>query len=278
MCGLYQRRIGLAPFARRQAVEPVGADRDPHQAQGREADGGGHAPHLAIAALGDRHLQPCRWHMLAEADRRVARPQCRLRDDVRLCRAGASVVERHAASQLTERRFPRYTFHLHPIGLGQLMARVGDARLQATVIGEQQQSLAVVVEPPGGTHARQLDELGECAPAIAVGELAQHVERLVEQDQHGKLQHLTAEARRRGGKAKSSCSLRLRASAVKIIIILTATRCRRGNRVDCMRTGCAAVRRRYFRCSAQCQAGCRWYRQAGPRRFRRRASCARLRQ
>jgi len=56
MGGLYQRRIGVAPLARREFPEPERADGDAYQPQGREPDCRGHAPHLAVAALGDRQL------------------------------------------------------------------------------------------------------------------------------------------------------------------------------------------------------------------------------
>ena len=71
MAGLYQRRVGFAdrtearvarqgwrdcdfaPDARLEVIQCIWADRDAHQAQRREADGRGHAPHLAVAALAE---------------------------------------------------------------------------------------------------------------------------------------------------------------------------------------------------------------------------------
>src|SRR3546814_6492692 len=51
------------------------ADRDPHQAQGRQPDGRGHASDLAVAALVDGQFQPGIGHALVEPYRRIARPQ-----------------------------------------------------------------------------------------------------------------------------------------------------------------------------------------------------------
>jgi hypothetical protein len=53
MARLYQRRIYIAPFAGLEPIERVWADGHAHQPQCRETHGRGHAPHLAVAALGD---------------------------------------------------------------------------------------------------------------------------------------------------------------------------------------------------------------------------------
>src|SRR3546814_288334 len=64
-----------APFARLQRPQLPVADRHPNQAQRRQAHRRGHASHLAVAAFGDHQFQPRIGHGLAEAHRRVARPQ-----------------------------------------------------------------------------------------------------------------------------------------------------------------------------------------------------------
>ena len=51
------RRIGFAPLTRLEPIEPVGADGHAHQPQGWVADRGGHAPYLAVAALGQDEAQ-----------------------------------------------------------------------------------------------------------------------------------------------------------------------------------------------------------------------------
>jgi hypothetical protein len=74
------------------------------------------------------------------------------------------------------------------ICLGQLEARIRDPGLQASVVAQQQQSLAVEVETPGRIDPGHVDELGERPARRArslIGELRQHSERLVEQDQPG---------------------------------------------------------------------------------------------
>lgn len=56
--------------------------------------------------------------------------------------------------------------------------------LQGSIVREQQQAFAVMVEPPGRAYLRYRNEFGERAPAFLVGELAQDIKRLVEQDEH----------------------------------------------------------------------------------------------
>ncbi|KMR58054.1 hypothetical protein EY06_15125, partial [Staphylococcus aureus] len=75
---------------------------------------------------------------------------------------------------------------LHPVGLVGLVLRVGQLVRQRTVIRQQQQAFAVMVQAAGGIHARRQAEPGQGRPRrhAAVGELAEHVEGLVEGDQH----------------------------------------------------------------------------------------------
>ena len=61
-------------------------------------------------------------------------------------------------------------------------ARLADPCLPGPVIGQHQQSLAVVVEPTGRIDTGERDIIPQQSP-VRRGELRQHVERLVEQDQ-----------------------------------------------------------------------------------------------
>ncbi len=208
MRGLYQRGIGFAPFARGQAVEPVGADCHAHQTQGRVTDGRGHAPHLAVAALGEDEFDPGGRNVLAEADR-WHRAATVSGSGMRRTSAGRvrPSSSRTPSTQCFQRLCVRYALDLRPVGLGKLVFWLGDAGLQGAVVGEQQQALAVVVEPTGGAHVRHRNELGQRAPAFLVGELAQDIERFVE-----------------------------------AAISITAVRCRRARTAAHSSTGCAVVR------------------------------------
>lgn len=184
MDGLYQRGVGFAPGARQEVVQCIRADRHAYQPQGRKADGRSHAPHLAVAALADGELDPGRRNIAAETDWRMTRPQPRLGKEARRRRAGPPVAELHPVAQAFQRGVRRRPFDLHPVGFGQLVFRVRNARLQLAVVGEQQQTLAVVVESSSRAYLRYMDELGQGPAAVFVRELAQDIERLVEQDQH----------------------------------------------------------------------------------------------
>src|SRR5271157_5679030 len=59
----------LAPLAGRQVAKLDRADGNSHQAQGRETDGRGHSPDLAVASLANSQPQPGGGHVFAEADR-----------------------------------------------------------------------------------------------------------------------------------------------------------------------------------------------------------------
>ncbi len=72
---------------------------------------------------------------------------------------------------------------LRPIDLGELAAGTRDPRLQRAVGGEDDEPFAVRVEPAGGIHVRNRDEIGKCrSVATRGGELAEHAIGFVEQD------------------------------------------------------------------------------------------------
>jgi hypothetical protein len=63
------------------------------------------------------------------------------------------------------------------------VARIGEPVREGAVVGEEQQPLGIAVEPSRGVDAGDVDVVGERATPCAVGELAQDVVRLVEEDQ-----------------------------------------------------------------------------------------------
>jgi hypothetical protein len=67
---------------------------------------------------------------------------------------------------------------LRPVGLGMVVARVGETVLEPAVAGEQHETFAVTVEAADGVDVGDVDEIGErVAPAFRVTELANDVER-----------------------------------------------------------------------------------------------------
>lgn len=69
-------------------------------------------------------------------------------------------------------------FHRHPIGLPPL---VDQMVLNGAVVGQQQESLGVLVQPAGGVYAGNRDVIREGALTGYVAKLAAHAEGLVEQ-------------------------------------------------------------------------------------------------
>jgi hypothetical protein len=104
--------------------------------------------------------------------------------------AGALPLHHHSGAQLADRRLGRslagrqIALHLHPVAPPVPEGWVGEALLQATLVGEQQQALAISIQPTRGIHAREVDEIGQAAPATAGfrRELAENPVGLVEQD------------------------------------------------------------------------------------------------
>ena len=154
MAELYQCGISLAPFPGGETIDSIWTDHRTHQPQGRKTDSRGHAPYLAVAALGDGELDPGGRNVAAHADGRIAWPQFWFRNEANVRRARTAIVERHTTAQFFQRFYARCAFDLRPIGLGQFVFRFGNAGLQGPIVCEQQQALAVVVESPGGAHTR----------------------------------------------------------------------------------------------------------------------------
>jgi D-arginine dehydrogenase len=150
-----------APFARRQPVERPVSDLPAHEAQGRVADGGGHPADLPVAPLAQGQADPAIGHALAKAHRRVARPERGRIDPFGPRGQGHPVVEAHPARKRIERGCVGLALDLHEVGLGGLEARVGDAGLKPPVVGQQEQPLAVAVEPPGRIDAGPVHIVGQ---------------------------------------------------------------------------------------------------------------------
>ena len=85
--------------------------------------------------------------------------------------------------QLLQLHVDRVTFHLNPVAAPVPEARIGEPLLQATLIAQQQQPLAVGIQPTCGVDARNIDEFSQASPAACRfrGELTEDPVGLVEQ-------------------------------------------------------------------------------------------------
>ena len=95
------------------------------------------------------------------------------------------VVEQHTLAQRLQRGFGRNAIHLHLVGFELLFLRLGDTGVQHTVVGQQQQTFRIPVQPPGHAQGRVGDELRQRGPVTVGAELGEHVEGFVEEDDFG---------------------------------------------------------------------------------------------
>src|SRR5690606_20034591 len=70
------------------------------------------------------------------------------------------------------------------IGFFLLVARVRQPVGQPAVVGQEQQTLTVLVQPSSRIDVLLMDEFSQRGATIGIGELAQHAIRLVQRKQH----------------------------------------------------------------------------------------------
>ncbi len=124
--------------------------------------------------------------MTLRVQRRVALRQAGAFQAPDLRRTRETILEQDPLAKPLECLVLRVPFDLDPIGLGLLVARVGNTMNQLPVIGKQQQAFGVVIEATGGIDAGNLDDIGEggalhVALDRGVGELGEHAKRLVKE-------------------------------------------------------------------------------------------------
>ena len=156
------RHRHLPPLSKGKVAQPDPANGHSQQAQGRQANRGGHMPDLTFLALAQHDLEPGRWAFRGDrfaplADRR------RLRQRPRLARLGDVVLDLQSAPQRGQGRLGRHTLDLGPVSLGQLVTRIGQAVDQRALVREQQQALAVVVEAARGVDPGRQAKLAQGA-------------------------------------------------------------------------------------------------------------------
>ena len=104
----------------------------------------GHAPDLPVAPFGDGDAQPVIRHRFAEPHRRVAGPErIRFGNLCDLSRPGWSVFERDASCQQLYSIRLRRALHLHKVCFGHFVLRARDPCLQAAIVSQDHQPLAV---------------------------------------------------------------------------------------------------------------------------------------
>jgi hypothetical protein len=94
-----------------------------------------------------------------------------------------AVFEIDAAGKLAKRCFGDRAFDLREIRFGRLPFWIGEAVVEAAVVGEQQQAFAIVIEAARDVYPRRQRERGQRGPVFRVREFRMDEVRLVERDQ-----------------------------------------------------------------------------------------------
>lgn len=173
-------------LSRLEISESPLAHRNSDQPQRREPNGRGHPPDLSITPLTNRQLQPAVGHRGTNSNRRLPRPNRWRRDGLTPCLTGRSVLELHTRSQLRTSRFRHLALNLDPVGFPVTMARIGNPLLQPPIVREHQKALRIVVEAASRPKPGCVQPICQRGATLAchrvmIRELAEHLERLVEQ-------------------------------------------------------------------------------------------------
>ena len=119
--------------------------------RGGMADGGGHPADLAIPALAKDQPEPGGRDVLAEPDRhrtdRASRAPSSSSSRPRRAFVGPSLRRRTPPRRASRAVSSGTRLDLSQVGLGMLIARVGQAVGEGAVAGQEKQPLAVPVEP-----------------------------------------------------------------------------------------------------------------------------------
>ena len=127
------------------------------EAQGGVANGGGHAPHLAVFSLGQLDVQPSGGNGTADADGWIAGRDLRGGiEHAHLARAGPVALDGKAATgEAVESGLVRNAFDLDEIAPPVAMGGIEQQVVEAGFVAEKQKPLGIEVQPakridPGG--------------------------------------------------------------------------------------------------------------------------------
>ena len=168
-----------------KAMEPEGAVAHAHKPQCRMADRGRHAAHLAVFAFGKRDLKPGGRNIFTKADRRCARWKFWLfLQEPRPAGLGPPIPENDPLGQEGYGLRVGKPLHLRPISPRAPEARFAETTLETPIIGENQQPLAVPIEPAAGIDSLGKAEARQGLMTAQGAKLRDDAAGLVENDRH----------------------------------------------------------------------------------------------
>ncbi len=160
------------------AIQPQRAQADAHQPPDLQLLGHGHAPDLPLAPFVHGDVQP---DALFSGWIVRRRHHGRMLQHPPMGGSGHSIVQLDAAPEMGQRVGAGHAIDQHQIALGMLKARVAQLQGQVAVVGQQQQALAVQVQPADGIETqRAFEQRFQARPAARVVEDRQHAHGLVE--------------------------------------------------------------------------------------------------
>ncbi len=165
----------MTPFAGLQTLQRHSPDPFTHKAQRGVADRRGHASDLSVSALSQRESYPGSGHAESMANRG---------DPLRQIWFAAQQLDTsrtgHAVFQHDAGREPRECFvACHALDLNKICARMTKPRVsnpgrEIPVIGQQEKSFAVKIEPTDWVHVGEVYELGQGPPSLVISKFRQH--------------------------------------------------------------------------------------------------------
>ena len=132
------------------------------EAEGWEADSGGHFADLAVAAFVEGEFEPAGWDVLAEPYGRIAGRKVGV-DALGPSWESFAAFYDNAGAELLQGGFGDYTFDLGPVGAGVGVFGVEKFGVQAGFVGEKEKAFAIAVEAAEGVDAGGKLEFGQGA-------------------------------------------------------------------------------------------------------------------
>ncbi len=147
-----------------------GADRGAHQLPHAAAYLLDHPPHLAIAALGDDHLERSLVLILPE--------------QMHLGRTRGTFIQLHPRAQLLQLLLAQLARRFHQVSLRHLVVRIHNALGKLRIVGQDQQTAGVQIQPSHRNHVlrQAADQIVDRRPAFRVLIRRQVAFGLVEQN------------------------------------------------------------------------------------------------